>query len=224
MAKVIIFGVGRGADVAFRYLRKDSPHEICGFTIDKKYITSDEFNGLPVIEFENIQNIYPPGEYMMFVPMGFHNMNKIRYQKYLEGKEKGYDFISYVSSKIMTMDDNLQIGENCFILEGQTINFDVKIGNNVTIWSGNQIGDCSVIMDNCWISSHVCISGNVTIKPFCVIGINSSISNFVTVAEETYIGANVLLTKNTEPKSVYVVESTKKSIFPSDRFVTLIKQ
>jgi sugar O-acyltransferase (sialic acid O-acetyltransferase NeuD family) len=224
MSKVIIFGIGRGADVAFRYISKDSPHEVCGFTVDKKYITSKEFNGLPVVEFENIQTIFPPDEYMMFTPMGFHNMNKLRYQKYIEGKEKGYDFISYVSSKIMTMDDNLQVGENCFILEGQTINFDVKIGNNVTIWSGNQIGDCSVIMDNCWLSSHVCISGNVTVKPFCVIGINSAISNFVTVEEETYIGANVLLTKNTEPKSVYVVESTKKSPFPSDRFVTLIKQ
>lgn len=224
MAKVIIFGTGRGADVAHRYFTNDSNHQICAFTVDKKYITNTEFKGLPVVDFEDVEKKYPPEEYLLFVPMGYHEMNKVRYRKYMEGKAKGYNFASYVSSKIITHDDKLEIGENCFILEGQTINFDVKIGNNVTIWSGNQIGDCSVIMDNCWISSHVVISGNVTIKPFCVIGINSSISNFVTVEEETYIGANVLIAKNTEPKSVYVVEPTKKSPFPSDRFVSLIKQ
>ncbi len=31
MAKVVIFGCGKGADTAFRYLSLDSEHEICAF-------------------------------------------------------------------------------------------------------------------------------------------------------------------------------------------------
>ena len=38
MANVIIFGTGRGADVAFRYITSDSPHKVCGFTVDKEYL------------------------------------------------------------------------------------------------------------------------------------------------------------------------------------------
>ena len=34
MAKVVIFGCGRGADTAYRYLSRDTAYEICAFTVD----------------------------------------------------------------------------------------------------------------------------------------------------------------------------------------------
>lgn len=223
MSKVIIFGTGRGADVAFRYISSDTDHQICGFSVDKAYLEVTEFQGLPVVDFENVESHYPPSEYKFFVPMGYESMNKLRCAKYLEAKEKGYSFISYVSSTIQKLED-FDIGENCFILENQSINFDVKIGNNVTIWSSNQIGDSTVIMDHCWISSQVCISGNVVVRPYSVIGINATISNNVTIEEESFIGANALITKDTEVKGVYLVESTKKAPLSSDRFVAMMNR
>ena len=50
-------------------------------------------------------------------------------------------------------------GDNCFILEDNTVQPFVTIGNNVTLWSGNHIGHDSVIEDDCFISSHVVVSG-----------------------------------------------------------------
>lgn len=221
MSKIIIFGTGRGADVAFRYLTKDSPHQVCAFTVESAYKNTMEFHGLPVVGFETVENVYPPGEYMMFIPLGFKGLNRVRCEKYMQAKKKGYSFISYVSSSIARIED-LKVGENCFILEGQTINLDVEIGNNVTIWSGNHIGDCSVIKDHNWLSSQISISGNVTIESFCFLGNSSSISNGLTVAQRSFIGANALITKNTTEGGVYLVPGAIKSPMDSEKFMSLI--
>ena len=40
MAKVIIFGAGRGAITAYKYLKHDTDHEIIAFTINQEYINN----------------------------------------------------------------------------------------------------------------------------------------------------------------------------------------
>ncbi len=221
MSKVVIFGIGRGANVAYRYLLKDSPHQVCAFAVDSGFLKESEFMGLPVTDFQQLVEKFPPEEFKLFVPLGSQNLNRVRYEKYMEGKSKGYQFISYVSSSI-PFSEELEIGENCFVLENNSINFDVRIGNNVTIWSSNQIGDCSVISDHCWITSNVCLAGNVVVKEFCFIGINAAISNDVVIAEENFIGANALITKSTRPNEVYLVSQTPKAPLPSDKFVRML--
>ena len=71
------------------------------------------------------------------------NLNRIREKIYNEGKKKGYDFYSYVSPKATVLTN--KIGENCFILEDNTIQPFVEIGNNCVLWSGNHIGHHSKI-------------------------------------------------------------------------------
>lgn len=223
MANVVIFGTGKGASVAHRYLTLDSKHIVCAFTAEKQYLNSSEFRGLPIVDFAELGEKFAPGDFKMFVPLGSQNMNKIRQAKYLSCKEKGYECISYVSSTIRFREE-LSVGENCFILENNSINFDVQIGNNVTIWSSNQIGDRSIIEDHCWISSHVCIAGDVTIKSLSFIGINSTLSNDVIIGEENFIGANALITKSTGPKEVYLVSPTPKAAMNSERFSCMLNK
>lgn len=223
MAKVVIFGAGRGADIAHRYMTKDSNHQVCAFTVEKEYFQHSEFKGLPVVDFSDVEKHYPASEFQLFVPLGSQEMNKLRYRKFMACKEKGYTLASYISSTIQ-FGNELEVGENCLILQNNSINFDVKIGNNVTIWSANQIGDNSMIGDHCWITSHVCMAGEVTIKPFTFVGINASISNGVTIGEENFIGANALITKSTQPKEVYVTAQTPKAAFPSDKFYSMLSK
>ncbi len=221
MAKLIIFGCGRGADVAARYFANDSAHEVCGFTVGTQYLASDNFRGLPLVDFDVVQQRFPPSDFQMFVPLGYQKMNGLRAEKYAEGKKKGYTFASYVSSKVVTH-DALNIGDNCFILENNTINFDVKIGNNVVIWSACQIGDQSVIGDHVWISSHAVLSGEVTIGEYSFLGINCTISNYVKVARKNYIGAGAFVSQDTVENGVYVVEGTKRFKVESDQFLGLL--
>ncbi len=215
MSKVILFGGGRGADVAYRYLKNDSDHEICGFTVDGAYYQEKSFKGMPVVPFEEVTRHFPPDQYKMLVFLGFQQMNHLRAQKYLAAKKKGYSFISYVSSRAYSLEP-VKVGENCFIMEGQCINLDVRIGNNVVLWSCNHIGDKTVIGDHVWLSSHVTIASDVKIEDYSFLGINATVSNHVTIAPDTFIGAGAFISHNTKKGGVYAHPETK--CFSEDSF------
>jgi hypothetical protein len=99
MAKIIVFGVLDTAELAHYYLTHDSEHEVAAFTINRQYIEHDSFKGVPVVAFEDVETIFSPSEYSFFAPMTGRNMNRNREGIYNEAKAKGYQFISYISSK-----------------------------------------------------------------------------------------------------------------------------
>lgn len=200
--KVIIFGNSQIAELAQVYLFYDSPYEIIGFTVDKKWINKPKFHNLPVVPFEEVKKHYPPDQFKMFLPISYRNVNKLRAQKYYEAKEKGYELISYICSKA-TIWPGLEVGDNCFIFEDNVIQPFAKIGNNVILWSGNHVGHHTVIKDHCFIASHVVISGSVTIEPYCFFGVNSTIRDNITIAKECVIGAGAIISKDTREKGVY---------------------
>jgi sugar O-acyltransferase (sialic acid O-acetyltransferase NeuD family) len=200
--KIVVFGAGEIAQLANFYLTRDSPHQVVGFTVDGAYVKEPRFEGLPVVAFEDIAAEFPPGEAGMFVAVSYSQVNQVRAAKYAEAKAKGYRLISYISSKATYF--GTEIGENCFIFEDNTIQPFTKIGNNVTMWSGNHFGHHSTIGDHCFVSSHVVISGGVVIEPYCFLGVNSTIRDHVRIGERTVIGMGAMVTKDCEPNSVYV--------------------
>ena len=208
MAKLIIFGAGDIARLAHFYFKTDTDHEVVAFTVDKAYREGDEFQGLPLVDFESITKTHPPSEYKAFVALSYAKMNQIRTDKYLKCKEMGYEVVSYVSSRCSYLTED-PVGENCFILEDNTVQPFVTMGNNVTLWSGNHIGHDSTIEDNCFITSHVVVSGNCHIGESCFIGVNATLRNSLTVAPFTLIGAGAIIMKDTEEKDVYVPERAK---------------
>src|SRR5687768_13894092 len=157
MKPVILFGIGEHAEVAHFYFQHDTDRKVKAFTVDQGYIKENSWQGLPVVPFETIADHFPPDAYDMFVAIGYNQVNKVRREKYLAAKEKGYALPGYVSSRATIWSKD--IGDNCFILEDNTIQPFVRIGNNVTLWSGNHIGHHSVIEDHCFVTSQVVISG-----------------------------------------------------------------
>ena len=221
MSRVIVFGTGRGAEIAYRYFRRDGMHDVVGFTVDRAFRTVERFHDLPVVDFESVERTFPPAQYQMFALLGYQRMNRLRQEKYQAGKEKGYQFVSYVSPRIAAQPD-LVVGENCLILDHQTIDLDVTIGNNVVMWSSNHIGDMTHIMDHVWISSGLCTAGNVTIGAFSFVGVNVVITSDVKVQEGSFLGAGAVITKDTVRRGVYVVPSTPAAPMDSDRFMSII--
>ena len=203
MDKIVIFGNGEIGELAEYYFRTDSEYKVVAFTADDKYIKSDTFCGLPLIKFQDIKEKYPPDSYKMFIALSYSSMNKDRAEKYYKAKELCYDLVSYISSRCTFLTE-IPIGDNCFILEDNTIQPFVRIGNNVTLWSGNHIGHGSRIENHCFISSHVVISGNVQMKSYCFIGINSSIRDSITIEKSTLSGAGSIVMKDTIEKGVYI--------------------
>jgi len=209
MKKLIIFGATDQGEVANYLFRHDSNYEPVAYTVDAAYIKKEYHNGLPVVPFEEVDRIYPPYEYDMFVALGYSQMNKIRADKCKEAKIKGYKLAGYMSSKAITWPD-LLCGENCFILEMNNIQPFVKIGDNVTLWSGNHIGHHTIVGDNTFIASHVVISGRVSIGRNCFIGVNSTIRDKISVADGCLISAGSLVMGDTEPNGVYMGNPAKK--------------
>ncbi|RKE97996.1 acetyltransferase [Ichthyenterobacterium magnum] len=209
MAKVIIFGIQDFAELAHYYLEHDSEHEVVAFCLHKAYMPEIKlFRGLPIVEFENVETSYPPSKFEFFAPMSPKKMNKIREKVYLEAQHKGYSFISYISSKATVFDN--QIGDNCFILENNTIQPFTKIGNNVILWSGNHIGHHSVIKDHVMFTSHVVLSGHCIVESNCFFGVNATIRDGIVLAEGSLVAMSASITKNTDAWGVYVGNPAKK--------------
>ena len=204
------------ARLAHFYFTRDSEHKVVGFVVDKAYRTENFFRDLPLTDFESVTEDYPPSEVKFFVALSYAEMNHVRAKKYTEAKIRGYELVSYVSSRCSYLTD-ARIGDNCFILEDNTIQPFVEIGNNVTMWSGNHIGHDSVIDDHCFISSHVVVSGHVHIQPYCFVGVNATLRNSITIAPETLIGAGALIMKDTVEKGVYVPTRTELFVKSSDQ-------
>lgn len=203
MAKVIIFGTGDLARLAHYYFVHDSEHEVAGFTVDDRYRDGETFLDLPLVAFEGVAGLFPPEQYRMFVAVGYAKMNKVRAEKFHQAKKLGYQLVSYVSSRCSFLTD-YPVGENCFILEDNTIQPFVRIGNNVVLWSGNHIGHDSIIEDHCFLASHIVVSGRVHIHPYCFIGVNATLRNSITIAPNTLIGAGAVMMKDSVEGGVYL--------------------
>jgi len=216
MKKIIIFGLGDISQIAHLYLSAEKKYKVVAFSVDNDFLNENEFEGLPVVSFENIEETYPPSEFKFFIPLGYTKVNKLREKKFLAAKEKGYRFISYIHPNA-TIAKNVKIGDNCFIFEDNTLQPFVTIGDNCILWSGNHIGHHSTIKDNCFIASHVVISGGCKIEKNTFIGVNATLRDHITIGKSNIIGAGALILSDTENDSVYVEKMTEKSKVPSRR-------
>lgn len=211
--KLIIFGTGEYGELAHYYFTHDSQYEVVAFTADDEFVKSETFKNLPVIPISKLLSEYPPEKYVAHVALSYNKLNQTRAEKYYLMKELGYELVSYVCSKSVVWPD-LTIGDNCFILENQTIQPTVKIGSNVMIWSGNHIGHRGVIGDHTYISSHVCIAGFVRIGTHCFLGINSTIKDFVVIGNSVFIAMGASVSKDVQDGSI--VFGPKSTIIQSN--------
>jgi len=209
MSKIVVFGTGEIAQLAKYYFDTDSDFEVVAFCVDKEYKNGDLFEGLPLVDFDNVDKLYPVNEYKMFIALSYSGMNKIREDKYFKSKEKGYELVSYVSSKCSYLSQFIH-GDNCFILEDNTIQPFVRIGSNVTLWSGNHVGHHSEIKDHLFISSNVVISGHCKVESNVFLGVNSTIGHAIKIAKGSLIGAGSIIIRDTAENSVYVPQKSIK--------------
>ena len=159
---IIIFGTKEIATLAKFYFENDTDRKVEAFTVDDDFCKETKLEGVPIIPLSELGRHFPPSSHDAHVALSYKNMNKLREEKYSVMKKKGYKLISYISTSAVQWPD-LIIGDNCFILERQVLQPNVRIGNNVTLWSGNHVGHGSRIGDNSYVSSHVVISGHCQI-------------------------------------------------------------
>lgn len=205
--RVVIFGVGQIAQLAHFYLTHDSEMEVVGFVVDDQYLSSESFCGLPVVSSSKVYSDFPPTEFSMFVAVSYTRMNLLRRSKCEWARARGYQLVSYVSTRATTFDD-LSYGENCLILENNTIQPFVTLGNNVFLWSGNHIGHHSVLEDDVFVSSQCVISGNCRVGQSSFLGVNCTIQDNVVIGAECFIGPQSLVRHELTTGTVLISSST----------------
>lgn len=202
MADIIIFGASANAELAHYYLSNDSPHRVVAFCVDAQYLPAEPaFHGLPVVAFEEVRSAYDPREHAFIAPLTAASMNRAREDVYRRIKASGYPLISYVSSRATVLTQ--QIGDNCFILENNTVQPFVSIGNNVVLWSGNHLGHHSRVHDHVFFTSEVTMSGFCEIGAYSFLGVNAALRDGLTLGEGTFLAMGACLTRDTRPWTAY---------------------
>jgi sugar O-acyltransferase (sialic acid O-acetyltransferase NeuD family) len=214
MKKLVIYGTGLIAEVADFYFTQDTDYEVEAFLNASDFIEGDSFQSRPLVPFENAQQRYPPAEYDIFIALGYTMTNQVRQARYTEAKQKGYTCATYVSPNATYY--GTPVGDNCFILENNVIQPFTKIGNNVTLWSGNHIGHHSTIKDHCFISSHVVISGNVVISENCFFGVNSTLRDNIEIGRFTVVSSGAIVMRSCEERSLVLPAQSTYRVVDKD--------
>jgi sugar O-acyltransferase (sialic acid O-acetyltransferase NeuD family) len=216
MKRLVIFGTGDIAELALWYFQNDTLYTVSAFTVDPDYVKEATLYGLPVVPFTEVCNSFPPDQHDIFVALSYSKLNALRRLKVEAAMELGYELASYVSSRATVLNEG-RIGRNCFILEDNTIQPFVRIGDNVTLWSGNHIGHHSIIEDHVFIASHAVISGGVTVGASSFVGVNATIRDHVTIGPRCVIGSGALILQDAEAEGVYMGTASERSRVPSTR-------
>jgi len=219
---LIIFGSSEIAILARYYFDNDSDYEVVAFTVDDDYWEYDSFEGLPLVPWSQVEKRFPADEFDMHVALSYMKLNQLRQEKYEQAKEANYTLASYVCSKSTTWPD-LTVGDNCFILEDQTIQPTCIIGNNVMLWSGNHIGHGTKIGDHTYLASHVVLSGHSKIGMRCFFGVNATLRDFLTIGDDCFIAMDASISRDMEAGSV-ALGSPAVIMSEDDRKARVIKK
>jgi len=192
--KLIIFGLGDLAQIAYEYFERDTEYRVVAFCVDREFLPPPYPPTMPapILPFDIISDRYMPSKCDIFVAMVYGNMNRDREAKAGHCKLKGYKLASYISPHAF-VSTSAKIGEHCFIFENNVIQTGVTIEDNCILWSGNHIGHHSTIKSNCFISSHVVVSGHCVIEPNCFLGVNSTMANNTTIGRESWVSPGAIM-------------------------------
>jgi len=203
--KTVIYGNGAMAKLFYSYARHSM--DIAGFTVDDVCIAEgvQSYLGLPIAPFSKVEKQFDPATHNMIVAMGFIDMNALRARKYNEARQKGYSFTRYIHDSVI-MHDDVNIAENCVILDHVSIHPGCQIGQGTFISSNVNLGHDCIVGDNNWINSGVAIAGGCDIGESCFFGVNASAGHGLRIGARNFIAANTLVNKSTEDDQVYLSE------------------
>ena len=74
--RLVIFGSAEIASLAKFYFDNDSSYKVVGFTVDDSYVTSQTFEGLPLVPFSEVVDTFSPSNHEMFVGLSYRNLNQ----------------------------------------------------------------------------------------------------------------------------------------------------
>lgn len=201
MKEVILFGSTNLATMLYYDAAGRDDFKIACLAVEKAYLRGrTEHLGLPVVVFEEVQDLFPPDEYDMMVL--FHGQPRVRErgEKFALAKGRGYLLRNYVSRGADVTPD-LTMGENNIIQRGAHVGFGGTMGHDNLIRQMVYLGhEFQIGSHNTFVAGSI-IGGNCRIGDHCFFGLGAIVLNWSTIASDSFIGAGSTVIKNTEPFS-----------------------
>jgi sugar O-acyltransferase (sialic acid O-acetyltransferase NeuD family) len=207
---IVLFGTGKFASLVRYCLTHDSDDKVVGFTVDKCYLSAAEGVDLPVVDYAEVERTFPPDNYAMMFPIGPHQRNGIRRDRYKLARQRGYNIGSYVSSRAITWPD-LSIGEGAIVFDGAIVQPFARIGANAVVRSGAHLSHHVTVGDHCFVAAGACLGGGAVVEDECTIGLNATVRDGVTIAQGCLIAAGAVVVADTEPNGLYMGVPAKPS-------------
>lgn len=212
--KLVIFGVGDYASLAWYVLTHDSDYEVVAFAVDAAFLQAPAHQGLPVVAFERLAHTHPPDQFELLITLGPRQLNGLRARRYQSAKAAGYRFATWVSSRAITWGD-LHVGENCMVYEGAIVKPFARIGHNSVLISGCNVSHHVVVEDHVFVAAGAMVAGGARLCERVFLGLGSMVCDGVVVAPRCMVGAGAVVTANTEPDGLYIGVPAKRRPLPN---------
>lgn len=195
MRDLVIFGATDLAGMARYCATEVLRRKVSAFVVDAGYGTVEQFHGIPVVEWPEMQSRFAPADTDCFVALGYRSM-RCRRAVHERVMAAGYGGINLVSPASYVAAD-VQMGENNLILPGVVIEPGVQLGANNVIWSNATICHDTVIGSHNFIAANATLGGYARLGDANFIGFSATILHHITIGNDTLIGAQSLVRRPT---------------------------
>ena len=204
MAGLIIFGAGPFAQLVRRYAATDLGMQVHAFSVDEPYLPADisAIDGLPLLGWQAARERYAPSDVAIFVALGYRSM-RARESVYRAIKQSGYRLVNLLHPAAWIAHD-VAIGDNVIVMPGAVVEPGVTLGSNNVVWSNATLCHDSRIGEHNFIAAGVTLGGNVTIGVRNFIGFSSVVMQGRRIGDDTLIGAQTLINRDTQDLCAYV--------------------
>lgn len=219
MNQVVIFGTSKYTDLVEHYFDTFTDLKVCGYTVDAAYLTRNTHKGKPVVPFDRLEDYFPPKEFLLFIALGIRNFNTIRKNIYLQSKERGYHFASFIHPRAL-IDPSAKIGEHCIIMENVVIHAFCEIGANSIFFPSSAITHHTSIGMHSFVSSGVIIGGCSKIGERTFVGLSTIVHGYTHIGEGCLISSGSVITRDLADN--YFVGRDGRQLIINDKSVVLL--
>jgi len=131
-------------------------------------------------------------------------------KRIVDSLPKETKYFTFVHPTVLSMDNNIEIGEGSFIGAYSILTTNIKVGKHSILNRGNQIGHDSIIGDYFSAMPGSIVSGNVNLGNKVYLGTNSSIREKITICDNVIIGLNTGIVKDINISGTYIGQNTRK--------------
>lgn len=195
MEKLIIVGIGDLAkDVSF-FVNRYKLFQIVGYSVNKQYLTNEQFMDCPVYPLENLEAYVDKNEVKIFVAISWFNyLNRDRKNAFLYLKDKGFSFANLISPKADVLTDD--IGEGNWICDYAYLDFSSKIGSNCILRNHTYLAHYASLGDHVAVIAKASIGGGAVVKNQSYIGMCAVVFNNVVVGEKCLVGGATIVKRS----------------------------